>query len=973
MKKQAVLHGFVLKETREIKEIRATASLYLHQKSGAELLHIKADDTNKVFCAAFKTVPTNSTGVPHILEHSVLNGSRNFPSKSTFMELMKGSLHTFVNAMTGSDATIYPVASTNATDYMNLSRVYMDAVLFPRIYEQPEILQQEGWHYEITDPDEELNIRGVVYNEMKGAFSSPDSVMHRVSRQMLFPDNTYGVESGGDPDVIPELDNDSFLAFHRKHYHPSNCKLFTYGDLDIDAMLAMLDTDYLSHFDVDPAKVEIPVQKPFAKVSHSTYEYPIEEGRSTEGQYHVTLSWSYSHISDIHTSQALSVLMELLIQSTASPLRKVLLDSGLASDCYGYAACDSLQPVLTIACKNIRKENIDAVVKLVQNEMKRLAREGFDKKLVEAVLNSREFFLREGQMRHFPRGLYHVWSTLPFWMHSDDPFTMLGFEELLAEFRKGLSEPYFEQLLDKAMIKNKHAGIITFVPVPGLLGIREKALKEELAARKAKMSAKEISALVEANKHLLDWQSAPDDPKDIERIPVLSLSDIDSKAREYPMEVETWKEFTALKHDVNTNGIVYLKAYFDLAHAAEDDLPWLAAYAQLVGQVDSARHSYAELSNETDIHTGGIDLSLNLMNSYQDPDLILPKFVLSGKAIVAKSAKLMELAAEHALQPVFTDTARLQSLIREMKAKAESMLLHQGVVVAINRMFAPFSHIHRWSDLTSGLGFYHFLVDLEKHAATDMATVVRNLEEVRSRFFTRNNLIISLTASKDEIETAFGHLLPVVQDISAEPVTPAEFHFITENTNEAIFAPVQVQFCAKGGNFFRKGYSYSGKLRVLKNVLSNDFLYQELRVKGGAYGAMCNFSLAGYQYFCSYRDPNLKETFATYDRVADYLRSFDCSRREMDKYIIGDVSNLDYPPTPEQIGATADDDYITGFTQADRQQIRDEVLSTTPADIRAYADMIEAIMTKNHICVFGNEQKVHEAADMFDKLTPVFQ
>lgn len=973
MKKQAVLHGFVLKETREIKEIRATASLYLHQKSGAELLHIKADDTNKVFCAAFKTVPTNSTGVPHILEHSVLNGSRNFPSKSTFMELMKGSLHTFVNAMTSSDATIYPVASTNATDYMNLSRVYMDAVLFPRIYEQPEILQQEGWHYELTDPDAEMNIRGVVYNEMKGAFSSPDSVMHRVSRQMLFPDNTYGVESGGDPDVIPELDNESFLAFHRKHYHPSNCKLFTYGDLDIDAMLAMLDSDYLSHFDVDPAKVEIPVQKPFTKVSRSTCDYPIEEGRSPEGQYHVTLSWSYSHISDIHTSQALSVLMELLIQSTASPLRKVLLDSGLASDCYGYAACDSLQPVLTLACKNIREENIDAVIKLVQTEMKRLAREGFDKKLVEAVLNSREFFLREGQMRHFPRGLYHVWSTLPFWMHSDDPFTMLGFEELLAEFRKGLSEPYFEQLLDKAMIKNKHAGIITFVPVPGLLGIREQALKEELAARKAKMSATEISALVEANKHLLDWQSAPDDPKDIERIPVLSLSDIDPKAREYPMEVETWKEFTALKHDVNTNGIVYLKAYFDLAHAAEDDLPWLAAYAQLVGQVDSARHSYAGLSNETDIHTGGIDLSLNLMNSYQDPDLILPKFVLSGKAIVAKSAKLMELAAEHALQPVFTDTARLQSLIREMKAKAESMLLHQGVVVAINRMFAPFSHIHRWSDLTSGLGFYHFLVDLEKHAASDMATVVRNLEEVRSRFFTRNNLIISLTASKDEIETAFGHLLPVVQDISAEPVTAAEYHFITENTNEAIYAPVQVQFCAKGGNFFRKGYSYSGKLRVLKSVLSNDFLYQELRVKGGAYGAMCNFSLAGYQYFCSYRDPNLKETFATYDRVADYLRSFDCSRREMDKYIIGDVSNLDYPPTPEQVGATADDDYITGFTQADRQQIRDEVLSTTPADIRAYADMIEAIMTKNHICVFGNEQKVHEAADMFDKLTPVFQ
>jgi Zn-dependent M16 (insulinase) family peptidase len=973
MKEQAVHHGFVQQEKREIKEIKATATLYRHQKSGAELLHIDAADTNKVFCAAFKTVPNTSNGVPHIIEHSVLNGSKNFPGKSTFMELMKGSLHTFVNAMTGSDMTIYPVASTNATDYMNLARVYMDAVLFPRIYEQPEILQQEGWHHELTDPDGELNIRGVVYNEMKGAFSSPDSVMYRVSRQMLFPDNTYGVESGGDPDVIPELDNESFLAFHKKHYHPSNCRIVTYGDLDINAMLAMLDGDYLCHFDADPHKVEIPVQKPFGKVHCSEYEFPIEEGVSSEGQYHLTMSWSYSRIGDVLESQALSVLMELLMLSPASPLKQKLLESGLASEFYGYASCDMLQPALTIACKNTSPDSIEALIKLVQGELKRIAKQGFDKKLIEAVINSREFFLREGQMRHFPRGLYHAWVILPFWLHNDDPFVMLGFEKQLKEFRKALTEPYFEGLLEKAMIDNKHAGIITFVPVPGLLGKKEQALKEKLAAQKTGMSAKEIAAMVESNKNLLQWQSTPDDPKDIERIPVLNLADIDPKAQEYPMEVEPWKEFTALKHDVNTNGIVYMKAYIDLSHASEEDLPWLAAYAELVGLVDSEHYSYAELSNETDIHTGGINLSLNLMNSYLNPDLILPKYILSGKAVVGKSAKLFELATEYAMKPAFKDNARLQSLIREMKARAKSMLLHQGVVVAINRMFAPFSHIHRWSDITSGLEYYHFLEALEKQAAQDIGAVVHNLEMVRARFFNRQNLIISLTASKNELEEAFNYLMPVVKDISTDAVSPAEHHFHTENINEGIYAPVQVQFCAKGGNFFRKGYSYSGKLRVLKNVLSNEFLYQELRVKGGAYGAMCNFSLAGYQYFCSYRDPNLVETLASYDRVPEYLRSFDCSRREMDKYIIGDVSNLDYPLTPEQIGAAADDDYITGFTQADRQQIRDEVLSTTPADIRSYADMIEAIMVKNHICVFGNEQKVRDAARLFDKLTPVFK
>lgn len=973
MKKQAVQNGFLLKEKREIAEIKATAFLFEHPQSGAELLHIETEDSNKVFCAAFKTVPQNSSGVPHILEHSVLNGSKNFPSKSTFMELLKGSLHTFVNAMTGADMTVYPVASTNAKDFMNLSRVYMDAVLFPRIYEQPEILQQEGWHYELNDPQDELNIRGVVYNEMKGAFSSPDALMYRVSRQMLFPDNTYGVESGGDPDHIPELDYESFLAFHKKHYHPSNCKIVTYGDLDINAMLQMLDADYLSHFERDPHKVVIAPQKPFKQPLRAKYEYPIEEGRSTDKQHHLTLSWCFGNIADMYETQALHMMMELLILSPASPLKRKLQESGLASDYYGYVANDMLQPVLTIACKNTTEENIPAIEELIISEIKRIVAEGFDKKLVEAVINSREFFYREGQMRHFPRGLYHAWTILPYWLHNDDPLTMLGFEDLLVELRKGLTQPYLEALLDKAFLQNKHAGVITFVPVPGLLASKEKALKELLAARKARMSEEEINALVEATRKLLEWQSAPEDPADIERIPMLSLSDIDPKATEYPIEVEPWKEFTALKHDVNTNGIVYLKAYFDLAHATGQDLPWLALYSELVGQVDSDNYGFADLSNEMDIHTGGIDLSLSLKNSYQDPDLILPKFVVSGKAVVAKSARLMELAAELALKPKFTDKARLLNLIREMKARAESMLMQQGVVVAINRMFAPFSQIHHWSDLSSGLGYYHFLVELEKQAGTDIDAVIHSLEQVRRRFFNTHNLIISLTASKEEIETAFGHLMPVLDSISSEPVEPAEYHFHTANLNEGICAPVQVQFCAKGGNFFRKGYSYSGKLRVLKSVLSNDFLYQELRVKGGAYGAMCNFSLAGYQYFCSYRDPNLAETFSVYDRVPEYLRSFECSRREMDKYIIGDVSSLDYPLTPEQMGASADEDYITGFTQADRQQIRNEVLSTTVADIRAYADMIEDIMVKNHICVFGNEQKVRAAESLFDKLTPVFK
>lgn len=972
MKKPALKHGFVLKDSQEIGELKLSAHVYEHQKSGAELIHLACEDSNKVFCVAFKTIPEDSSGCPHIIEHSVLNGSRNYPAKNSFMELIKGSLHTFVNAMTSSDMTIYPVASTNDKDFMNLSRVYMDAVFFPRIYEQPEIMHQEGWHYELNDPEGELKIRGVVYNEMKGAYSSPDALIRYGSHQAQFPDTPYGLSSGGDPEVIPQLSYEKFLDFHRKYYHPSNSRTLVYGNLDIDALLEMMDTDYLSHFDRDPEAVVMPAQKPFSKPVEKLVEYPIDEHKAPDGMYHLSLNYTWGSQTEMLDTAAFSVLSELLMMSTASPLKRKIMESGLAGDSYAAPNTDILQPSLSIICKHVKEENLQPLVKLINTELKRIAKEGFDKKLIEAVLNSREFFYREGQMHNFPKGLYFAWTMLGPWMHGADPLHPLRFEALLKDLRKGLTEPYYEAILEKALIKNKHHSIVTFKPVPGLLQTKESALKAELAKRKAQMKAPEIEALVKFNRELQTWQMEDDSPEDIARIPALSLDDIDRKAAEYPMEVEVWKEFTLLKHEVNTNGIVYLKAYFDLAHADEEDLPWLALFSYLAGKLDSENYSYADLANEIDIHTGGIDLRFSLLNSYQDPDVILPKYIVAGKAVTAKSAKLMELAAEYALKPDFADHDRLRTLIRELKTRVESQLMMQGVMVAINRMFAPFSQIHKWRDHSGGLQFFHWLVELETRLNEDIEAIIGELEWVRKTFFSQNNLIISLTAGSDEIAEAFKHLVPVVANISSEVYAPVEHHFNTLNVNEGIMAPVQVQFCAKGGNFFRKGYSYSGKLRVLNNVLSNEFLYKELRVKGGAYGAMSNFSLAGYLYFCSYRDPNLRETLEAYNLVPDYLRSFDCSKRDMDKYIIGDISSLDYPKIPEAIGAQADEDYITGFTQADRQQIRDEVLSTSVADIRSYADMIEAIMSKDHYCVFGNEEKVREAAELFNQLTPVY-
>ena len=723
MTKQAVTHGFIRKSSREIKEIKTVATVYEHEKSGAQLLHLACDDSNKVFCMAFKTIPEDDTGCPHILEHSVLNGSKNFPGKSTFMELIKGSMHTFINAMTASDMTMYPVGSTNDKDFLNLTRVYLDAVLFPKIYEQPNILHQEGWHYELNSPDDELKVRGVVYNEMKGAFSSVDTIIFRHCQQAQFPDTPYGFESGGDPDAILQLDYDKFIAFHQKYYHPSNSKIVIYGDMELDATLELIDKDYLSHFERSADLAEMPPQKPFARQIKLEKEYPADEHKDIADQYHLSLNYSYGQITDPYTADALSVLAELLMTSPASPLKQKIMASGLAADSFCYPSVDILQPTLIFIFKQLRKENIEALVKLVNDELKRIVREGFDKSLIEAVLNKREFFLREAQMQRFPKGLYYIWTSLPLWMHGGDPCDALSFEPQLKELRKGLTEPYFENLIDTVLLNNRHSSQITFVPVPGLLGVKEQELRDKLAARKAKMSKDEIDSLVEFNRKFAAWQQEEVSAEDLARIPKLDLADINPKSDSYPLELDRKEDYCLLRHPVNTNGIVYLKAYVDLRQAAEEDFSWLSLYSYLVGKMDSAGHSYAELSNLIDTHTGGISLALRFLSNYQDPDEILTRFVISGKAVAGKVETLAELAAEFACRPVFEDGERLCSVIRELKTRMEMQLGRGGVSVAITRMFAPFSQLHRFQDQANGMAYYHFLCDLEKRLQNDLPDV----------------------------------------------------------------------------------------------------------------------------------------------------------------------------------------------------------------------------------------------------------
>lgn len=964
-------HGFILKRSQEIAEIKATAYLYEHEKSGAELMHLPCDDNNKVFCITFMTLPQDSTGCPHILEHSVLNGSKHFPAKGTFNELTKGSLNTFINAMTGSEATYYPIASTNAKDFRNLMHVYLDAVFFPNIYKEPEILMQEGWHYELKSADDELGIRGVVYNEMKGAFSSVDRLVTNKSMRSQFPDTPYGNESGGDPEVIPDLSYEAFLDFHRKYYHPSNSRIFLYGDLDLEEAMKLIDKEYLSKFERIDRPDPIPLQKPFAKRLELKVPYQADEGQDLDSGYYMSLNYSFSTVKDLELVNAVGVLGDLLLNNTAASLKRLIMASGLAGDAYCAVNDDMLQPTISLIFKRIHRDNVEKLEKLVSDELHRLAVEGFDKRLIEASISFREFYLREGQT-NYPKGLFYHWYSASAWILGADPFAVLSYESSLKNLRKGLTEPYFEGYLKKMILENKHCSRIIFEPDTKMLARQEAELKQKLAEYKAGLDNKAIDKLVKQTAHLAEYQNAPDKLEDIKKIPSLDLTDIDSKAQETPREVEESKDYTLIRHPLVTNGIAYLKVYFDLSHAAEEDLPWLQLYASLVGEIDSENYGFVELSNEIDIQTGGLSLGLNMLNDYIDADLIHRKYMLSGKAIKDKYPRMLSLMQELALKPVFKDTDRIRSLVKMLRSRWESYMIRNGVTVAITRMLLPFSQMHHLSDVYNGLGFYHFIRDLDNNIESRMAELQKNMQAVKDAYFTRRNLKISLTADEEILPELSAQLDSFVQAIPMLEPEAVEEHFTSREHNEAICAPVKIQFVAKGGNFFRKGYSYTGKLRVLANILRNEFLHKEVRVKGGAYGCMSGFSPSGAQYFVSYMDPNLTETLDVFDRVPDYLRSFEADDREMAKFIIGDVSSLDYPHGPERKGASSTEDYLTGFTQEDKQQIRDEVLSTRVEDIRGFAEMIEALMSKNHYAVFGNEQKIMDNKDLFDQITHVF-
>ena len=967
LRENETIHGFRLLKQQTVPEIDAKGYAFVHEKSGARLFFLENDDDNKVFSISFRTTPADDTGVAHIVEHSVLCGSRKYPLKEPFVELVKGSLNTFLNAMTFPDKTMYPVASRNDKDFQNLMDVYLDAVFYPVMKETPEIFQQEGWHYEIESAAEPLRYSGVVYNEMKGALSSPDDVLENKVMLSLYPDTTYGFESGGDPDAIPTLTYEGFCAFHSRYYHPSNSYIYLYGALDIEEKLAYLDREYLSSFNRIEPHSEIALQKPFGEMVRQEAAYSISEGEKESEKTFLALSWLVGEADDAEAMLALDILQHALLQTEAAPLKKALMDAKIGKDVSSSFEDALRQPYMSLIVTGSEAERADELCSLTEKELRRLVDDGIDKTLLEASINRLEFKVREADFGTSPKGLVYNIKIMNSWLYDADPALYLYYEELFQRMREGLKGRYFEEVLEKRLLKNTHRSLVVLKPSKTLSAERDKALAEALEKKKQSFTSEEIEGIVEMNKRLKERQESPETPEALATIPLLALSDIRREVEKLPLVEREIEGCKTLFSDVFTNKIAYINLWFDAQGVPQEHIPYLYLLTGLLDAVDTESHTYAELSNISNLHTGGISYENSAIARTGEPDSCLPLFRVRARAFVRKLPELFSFLAEVLTESKFTDKKRLEELCGQCRAVLEARVMSASQRSMAARIASYLSPAGAYNEQAM-LSFYSFVADITDHFDERFEELSRTLASLLPLVFTQGGLTIGATLSEDEYGAFAEEAQKFCRRLPQEKAKPQRYSFDVRAKNEGILSSSRVQYVGKAANFLRHGFSYTGSMDVLETILRYDYFWTKIRVQGGAYGAFTQISRVGTLFFSSYRDPNLKETLDVFDKTAEYLANFDVSDREMVKFIIGTISTLDMPLTPQLKGSVAQDRFFRQLTDADRQKARDEVLATRQEDIRALAAVVDACMKENILCVFGNEEKLKENAGLFGSL-----
>ena len=963
------LAEYEILDEHRVEDVQSDGFILRHKKSGARIAILSNNDDNKVFYIGFRTPPEDETGVPHIIEHTTLCGSKKFPVKDPFIELAKGSLNTFLNAMTYPDKTVYPVASCNDQDFKNLMDVYLDAVFNPNITKYEEIFKQEGWHYELTGKDDELKINGVVYNEMKGAYSSPDEVLSSQIYRSLFPDNTYSKDSGGNPEYIPKLTYEAYLDFYHKYYHPSNSYIYLYGDMDVVERLEWLDKEYLSLYDYKKVNSEINKQPAFDEIKNVEAQYSITMDDSQENKTYLSYNRVVGDSLDEMLYQAFDVLDYALVSSPGAPVKQALIDAGIGDDVYGSYDAGILQPVFSFVAKNANTSQADEFESIIENTLKEVVKTGINKEALLAGINSSEFKFREADFGQFPKGLLFGLNCLDSWLFDDmKPFIHLECLGTFAKLRKAVDTDYFEKLIQEYLLDNTHGSSVTVKPKRGLGNEREEALAKELSDYKASLSDEEIKKLIEDTEHLKKYQEEPSSDEDLRKLPMLTRADMKKNAMPFSNIEDELLDVKVVRHDIESNGIDYISFLFDAGDFAQSELGYLGFFTNALGLVSTEKYSYTDLANATNIYTGGISTGTASHPDIKDRNNFVFKLEVKLKVLEKNLDKALELMEQMLLSSDFTDTKRLSELVAQIKARLQANLSSSGHLVAAMRSMSSFSRYALYQDELKGIAFYRSICHIEKELSESPKSVSDKLAAIAKKLFARNRMLISFTGNNE----AYGNAKPSLEKVIAgfnkmsAIGNQAEVHFNT--AKEAFIDASQIQYVAKTGDFICEGYEYTGALRLLRIILSYDYLWINVRVKGGAYGCMNTFLRSGESYFVSYRDPNLSDTLDVYDRIPEYIKSFSPDERDMTKYIIGTFSALDTPMNPEAKGSRSLSAYLEGITYEQIQKERNEILNAQPKDIRRLADLVEAVLKKDSICVIGNENIIKESAGLFENV-----
>lgn len=963
------LAEYEILDEHRVEDVQSDGFILRHKKSGARIAILSNNDDNKVFYIGFRTPPEDETGVPHIIEHTTLCGSKKFPVKDPFIELAKGSLNTFLNAMTYPDKTVYPVASCNDQDFKNLMDVYLDAVFNPNITKYEEIFKQEGWHYELTGKDDELKINGVVYNEMKGAYSSPDEVLSSQIYRSLFPDNTYSKDSGGNPEYIPKLTYEAYLDFYHKYYHPSNSYIYLYGDMDVVERLEWLDKEYLSLYDYKKVNSEINKQPAFDEIKNVEAQYSITMDDSQENKTYLSYNRVVGDSLDEMLYQAFDVLDYALVSSPGAPVKQALIDAGIGDDVYGSYDAGILQPVFSFVAKNANASQADEFESIIESTLKEVVKTGINKEALLAGINSSEFKFREADFGQFPKGLLFGLNCLDSWLFDDmKPFIHLECLGTFAKLRKAVDTDYFEKLIQEYLLDNTHGSSVTVKPKRGLGNEREEALAKELSDYKASLSDEEIKKLIEDTEHLKKYQEEPSSDEDLRKLPMLTRADMKKNAMPFSNIEDELLDVKVVRHDIESNGIDYISFLFDAGDFAQSELGYLGFFTNALGLVSTEKYSYTDLANATNIYTGGISTGTASHPDIKDRNNFVFKFEVKLKVLEKNLDKALELMEQMLLSSDFTDTKRLGELVAQIKARLQANLSSSGHLVAAMRSMSSFSRYALYQDELKGIAFYRSICHIEKELSESPKSVSDKLAAIAKKLFARNRMLISFTGNNE----AYGNAKPSLEKVIAgfnkmsTVGNQAEVHFNT--AKEAFIDASQIQYVAKTGDFICEGYEYTGALRLLRIILSYDYLWINVRVKGGAYGCMNTFLRSGESYFVSYRDPNLSDTLDVYDRIPEYIKSFSPDERDMTKYIIGTFSALDTPMNPEAKGSRSLSAYLEGITYEQIQKERNEILNAQPEDIRRLADLVEAVLKKDSICVIGNENMIKESAGLFENV-----